>query len=243
MASGDIDEESSLRRTGLRRDELVRLQQIPFLHGLSLEEVCDLLADATVRNHARGVVLFARDDPADRFFVVLDGWVKLSRETVDGYESVIGLFSRGESFAEAAMFASQTFPVDGTVIETARLLIIPAGSFKRRLMERPELSFKLMGAMSHHLRQMVQQIEQLTSRTSTQRLAGFLAGLARHESQPIQLHLPVDKLLIAGRLGMQPETFSRALNRLKSHGVSVNGHHVAIDDLGRLQRIAEGETR
>ena len=242
MASGEIDLEHFLRRTGLDQVDLARLQLIPFLHGLSLDEICSLLAEATVREYARGVVLFAREEPADRFFIVLDGWVKLSRETIDGHESVIGLFSRGESFAEAAMFASETFPVDGTVIEKARLLSIPAGSFKRRLEERPDLSFKLMGAMSHHLRQMVQQIEQLTARTSTQRLAGFLAGLARRESQPIRLNLPVDKVLIAGRLGMQPETLSRALARLRNHGVQVDGHEVAITDLRRLRDIAEGDT-
>ena len=50
---------------------------------------------------------------------------------------VIGLFSKGESFAEAAMFESEVFPVDGTVIEDSRILVIPAGSFRRRLAERP----------------------------------------------------------------------------------------------------------
>ena len=243
MTPGEIDQEHFLRRTGLRHDDLGMLRRVPFLEGLTFEDIMSLLADATAREHPRSMVLFTREEPADRFFIVLDGWVKLSRETLDGHESVIGLFSRGESFAEAAMFENETFPVDCIVIETARLLSIPAGSFKRRLEDRPELTFKLMGAMSKHLRRLVQQIEQLTARTSTQRLAGFLASLARQMDQPIRLHLPVDKVLIAGRLGMQPETFSRALNRLRSHGVSVDGHDVAIDDLGRLRRVAEGESR
>ncbi|NJO37018.1 MAG: Crp/Fnr family transcriptional regulator [Rhizobiales bacterium] len=232
--------EQFLRRTGLRADELAQLQRVPLFAGLKADDLYGLLADATVREQARGVVLFVREDPADRFFIVLDGWVKLSRETVDGRESVIGLFSRGDSFAEAAMFESETFPVDGTVIETARLLTIPAGSFRRRLGERPELMFKLLGSMSKHMRRLVQQIEQLTARTSAQRLAGFLAGLAQSSVAPVSLHLPVDKVLIAGRLGMQPETFSRALARLRSHGVQVHGNKVMISDLQHLHRMAEG---
>ncbi len=243
MASAEVDQGLFLRRTGLRVSDLTLLQRLPFLAGLEPAQTYSLLADATVREHGRGVVLFAREEPADRFFIVLDGWVKLSRETRDGHESVIGLFSRGESFAEAAMFESETFPVDGTIIEASRLLTIPAGSFRRRLAERPELMFKLIGSMSRHMRHLVQQIEQLTARTSAQRLAGFLARLAQNADPPIRLHLPVDKVLIAGRLGMQPETFSRALARLRSHGVSVDGHQVAIDDLHRLQRVAEGEER
>ena len=241
MTSGAIGQELFLRRTGLRPDDFGLLQRLPFLIGLEFAQIYSLLADATVREHKRGVVLFTREEPADRFFIVLDGWVKLSRETRDGHESVIGLFSRGESFAEAAMFASETFPVDGTVIETSRLLTIPAGSFRRRLAERPELMFKLIGSMSRHMRQLVQQIEQLTARTSAQRLAAFLAQLAHNTDPPIRLHLPVDKVLIAGRLGMQPETLSRALARLRKHGVQVNGNEVAITDLKRLRDLAEGD--
>ncbi|MDH3663673.1 MAG: Crp/Fnr family transcriptional regulator [Alphaproteobacteria bacterium] len=243
MKQGEITEQRFLRRTGLRMNDFALLQRVPFLTGLKAAETYELLADATVREHSRGTLLFAREEPADRFFIILDGWVKLSRETRDGHESVIGLFSRGESFAEAAMFESETFPVDGTAIETTRLLTIPAGSFRRRLSERPELMFKLMGSMSKHMRGLVRQIEQLTARTSAQRLAGFLASLARNAEPPVRLHLPVDKVLIAGRLGMQPETFSRALARLRRHGVHVDGHDVAIDDLHHLRQLAEGEER
>ncbi|MGH1479751.1 MAG: Crp/Fnr family transcriptional regulator [Geminicoccales bacterium] len=241
MKQGETDEQQFLRRTGLRVDELGQLQRVPFLGGLQSDEIYNLLHDAIAREHNRGVVLFAREEPADRFFIVLDGWVKLSRETRDGHESVIGLFSKGESFAEAAMFESETFPVDGAVIERSRLLTIPAGSFRRRLAEHPELMFKLIGSLSRHMRRLVQQIEQLTARTSAQRLAGFLAGLAKNEDPPIRLHLPVDKVLIAGRLGMQPETFSRAIAKLRDCGVTVEGHEVSIADLKRLQQLSEGE--
>ncbi|MEZ5933021.1 MAG: Crp/Fnr family transcriptional regulator [Alphaproteobacteria bacterium] len=244
MTSDTVNPEQFLRRTGLRSEDLALLPRVPFLAGLKAEDVYGLLADATVRDHERGVVLFAQEEPANRFFIVLDGWVKLSRETKDGHESVIGLFSRGESFAEAAMFASETFPVDGTVIEASRLLTIPAGSFRRRLSARPELMFKLMAAMSNHMRGLVRHIEQLTACTSAQRVAGFFASLSAGESgTPIRLRLPVDKVLIAGRLGMQPETFSRAIARLREHGVTVDGSEVIIADVERLKKLAEGELR
>ena len=232
-----------LRRTGLQSEDLAQLRRLPFLGGLDNAEIFNLLADATVRRHPRGTLLFAQEEAADRFFVMLEGWVKLSRETRDGHESVIGLFGKGESFAEAAMFENETFPVDAMTIEECRLLVIPAGSFRRRLHDRPELMFKLLGSMSRHMRRLVQQIEQLTARTSAQRVASFLGGLASGVPPPIRLRLPVDKILIAGRLGMQPETFSRAIARLREHGVTVDGNEVMIADLRRLQQMAEGEVR
>ncbi len=232
-----------IRRTGLREAERLQLWRLPLFQGLADEVVADLIDDATVRDFRRGTLLFGRDDPADRFYVVLQGWVKLSRETKDGHESVIGLFSQGESFGEAAMFESELFPVDGTVIDDSRLLVVPASSFRRRLLAQPELMFTLIGSMSRHMRRLVQQIEQLTARTSAERVAAFLAGLVNGAVPPVRIHLPVDKVLIAGRLGMQPETFSRALARLRDHGVTVQGSDVVITDPGRLNSFAEGELR
>ena len=234
--------EHFVRRAGLRDDEVVHLRRLPLFEGLEPAAICELIGDATARQFRRGSMLFAREEPADRFFVVLEGFVKLSRETHDGNESVIGLFGPGESFAEAAMFESETFPVDGTAIENARVLVIPAGSFRRRLAEKPELAFKLLGSMSRHMRRLVRQIEQLTTRTSAERVAGFFANLVREASGPTRIRLPVEKTLIAGRLGMQPETFSRALARLRDHGVTVDGSEVVIADALRLHQFArDGE--
>ena len=139
MASGEVDQGLFLRRTGLRVDDLALLQRLPFLAGLQPAQTYSLLADATVREHGRGVVLFACEEPADRLFIVLDGWVKLSRETRDGHESVIGLFSRGESFAEAAMFESETFPVDGTIIEAANDIESLTTNLSRKIWQKIQL--------------------------------------------------------------------------------------------------------
>jgi len=57
------------------------------------------------------------------------------------------------------------------------------------------------------------------------------------------LNLPYEKALIASRLGMQPESFSRALKRLKPIGVEVRGDDVTITDIRSLCAYVEtGET-
>ena len=78
------------------------------------------------------------------------------------------------------------------------------------------------------------QIEQLTVRSSPERLAKFLFELSGVRSGQTTVQLPLDKALIAGRLGMQPETFSRALSRLRNQGVTCNGNAVHIADVSAL---------
>lgn len=121
--------ESLARRTGMTPEEVALVRAVPLFAGLPLASLATLLVEARVREHKRGALLFLQGDPADRFFVVLDGWVRLYRETAEGAEITIALFARGESFAEAAMLGPGRYPVSGVVAEPARLLHVPATSF------------------------------------------------------------------------------------------------------------------
>ena len=45
------------------------------------------------RAYPKGRMIFQRGDPADYFYVVLDGWVKVFRHTPDGDEALLNIFS------------------------------------------------------------------------------------------------------------------------------------------------------
>jgi hypothetical protein len=53
--------------------------------------------------------------------------------------------------------------------------------------------------------------------------------------------LPSDKTLIAGRLGLKPESLSRAFAKLKSCGVDVRASHVTLRDVARLRELASAD--
>ena len=239
-----VEDQGSLkrlaRRVGLEERDLAVIARVPLFAGLEATGLADLLADASVRRFSRNALLFVEGEPAGEFYVVLEGWVRLYRQTADGRESVIALFACGESFAEAVMFLGSRFPVSAAVVDEARLLVIPAKSFRRALQSDNELCFKMMASMALHLRRLVGQVEQLTVRSSSERVAQFLLRLARDGAESAIVHLPYDKGLIAGRLGMQPETFSRALAKLRPLGVETQGSRVTIRDIDALRRHSMG---
>lgn len=231
--------ESLARRTGMTPEEVALVRAVPLFAGLPLASLATLLVEARVREHKRGALLFLQGDPADRFFVVLDGWVRLYRETAEGAEITIALFARGESFAEAAMLGPGRYPVSGVVAEPARLLHVPATSFLGALEADRALCRNLLASLARRLHAFVRQIESLSRRSATERLAGFLAKLCEGRSAPVIVHLPLDKTLVAARLGMQPETLSRAFARLRRLGVTTTGHLVRIEDIDALRALAE----
>jgi CRP-like cAMP-binding protein len=73
------------------------------------------------------------------------------------------------------------------------------------------------------------------------RLIRYLVDLLPEGSeQGGEVELPLPKCLVASRLAMQPETFSRILADLKSNGlVRVNRSRVFISDPSKLIRISQ----
>jgi CRP-like cAMP-binding protein len=221
--------------------DLDLIRRTPLFGGLDRKVLLTLLEQASVRRVEAGTLLFLQEEPASCFYIILDGWVRLYRETVEGQESTIAVLTRGESFAEATMFLGKTYPVTAAVVDRARLLIIRAQPFLDRLRENPDLALNMMASMSVHLHRLVRQVEQLTVRSSTERLAEFLLRLAPGRGGSATIELPWDKALVATRLGMRPETLSRSLARLRDLGVEARGGRITIQRLEVLHRYLAGQ--
>ncbi len=207
--------------------------------GLDPDAVLGLLRGSAPRTRPKGQMLFEQGDPANAFYIVLDGWVKVFRPSVVGDEAVFGVFTAGETFGEAAMFIQGQYPAAAQVVETARLIAVHSDVFRERVRNDPDLAFEMLASMSRHLHSLMNQVEQLQTRSSAQRLAQFLVSLAPVVQGAAVVGLPYDKSLIAHRLGMKPESLSRAFVRLRGQGVTTDGNRVMIGDVLRLRDYGE----
>lgn len=232
---------SASAATGLRQADLDIIRASTLFHGLAEPVLQSLLSGASVTTAGRGEVLFLQGEPADAFFVVLEGWIKVYRVTSGGDEAVVGIFTDGQNFAEAAAFIDGTYPASGEAVTESRIVRIPARHLKTKIGENPEIGLAMLASTSRHLHLLVRQIEQLKAHTGAQRVAEFLSSLTRIDSGPCMLALPYDKMLIAARLGMKPESLSRAFQRLKSQGVSIRNNVALIDNIERLRDFVDQE--
>lgn len=198
-----------------------------------------VFARAHARDFDRGETIFLQGEPADSVALVLSGWVKIYRIAPTGAEAVVSVFTRGQSFAEACAFRDIPYPVSAEAATEARVLMLPASAFLHEMREDPQVAMALVGAVFGHLHGLVWQIEQLKARSGAQRVAEFLCGLAETGGGGQTVTLPYDKSLLAGRLGMKPESLSRAFSRLREVGVSVRANRAAIADMKALRDFAE----
>lgn len=211
----------------------------PLFGAMPVDAMRSLLGNTAPRDFAKGVILFQQGEPAKDFFVVLDGWVKVYRQTPEGDEAVVIVFKRGESFAEGAIFAGGRYPVSAETVAPSRLLQIDGHHLRQSILENPSLAFPMMASVSGHLKALVEQIEQMKLLSGAQRLAEFLLRLCPHAETEAMVGLPYDKALIANRLGMKPESLSRSLSRLRKLGVEVEREQVHISDIRRLVAFVE----
>ncbi len=189
-----------------------------------------------------GQLFFQAGDPASRFFLVLEGQIKLSRLSLQGQEKVIEIIPSGETFAEALMFGERpAYPVNATAIGATRLLSFDSAAYLELLRGSTESCFRLMADMSQRLKHLITEIEVLSLQNAAYRLANFL--WKRWESErPADgfIELRVPKGVIASRLSVTPETLSRTLHGFTEQGlIRVDGHRIQIVNPQGLQEVAD----
>lgn len=215
------------------------MKSLTFFSGLPEADMAAFLDAAKVQDCKKGETLFHQGDAADSFFVIISGWVKLYRTTPEGEEALVSIFTRGDVFAEAALFGDSIYPLSAQAIEETRVLSIPGKILKSRAQKNPDIVARMLSSLSREMQKVQRQTEQMAIMTAPQRVSCLLLQLSAHMiGNGGTFTFPYDKALAAARLGMKPETFSRALAQLSPHGVTTKGSEVSIESFTRLSEYS-----
>ena len=224
-------------------DDWTAVRSCDLFQGVAEPLVRELASSHPPTTLKKGQLLFHQGDPASAFYVVLEGWMKLYRSAPDGAEIIIHVAKAGETFAEAAMFMEGAYPVHAEAATPVRLQRISASTVRDCIVSNPSFAFAMLGAMSFRLRRLVNEIENLKRRGAAELVAGFLLQLCDESAgDPCTVTLPFEKALVAARLGIKPESFSRALVRLKDVGVEAIGPEVTIASRQALGKFLDQVT-
>lgn len=222
------------------RKEYKALARQSLLLAATPEPVAQKVIEAAhERLFDRGATIFLQGERAKAIYIVAEGWVKLYRIAPNGAEAVVGVFTKGSSFGEAVAFRSDNYPVAAEAVTDCTLIRIETDAFLRQIRENPEVAISILSATYLHLHSLVAQVEALKAQTGSQRVAEFLLELAACPAGACEVTLPYDKVLIAGRLGMKPESLSRAFARLKDQGVTIRQNVAQIADIAVLREFVE----
>jgi CRP/FNR family transcriptional regulator, dissimilatory nitrate respiration regulator len=237
-----MNEEATEKRfaaDSMRAAEL--LAHSPLFRGLSREETARIAAGTTRVHAERGTVLFQRGDLCSGFHIVVYGQVKLTVGTAGGAEKVVEIVSAGHSFGEAVMFMDRPYPVSASALADSLLLLVAKETLFGEIERHPPLARRMLAGLSMRLHMLVRDVEAMTLHSATQRVIGYLARLDEG-TRGGRVTLPAQKSLIASRLNLTPEYFSRILHDLTVAGLlRVEGRDIDILDAEALQRFGTEE--
>ena len=218
--------------------------QPTFLLELSTIEIKRINSLFTEKGYDQGERIFFAGDPADRLYVVADGYVKLMQHTYSGQNVMLDILKQGEFFGSLLPQPGQEYTETAIAHTPCCLLTIQNQDFSALLQQHPSVSLKVIEKMSQRLQEANQMIRRLSAQSVEGRIAHILLKLVEKvgQRQPVGLliQLPLSRADLAEMAGPTVETASGVLSRFQKEALVESGRQwVAITDLAGLQAYQE----
>ncbi len=213
-----------------------KLREVAIFSELSEATLAALTKGAFLQRFPSQTMLFRQGDLPDFLYVLLEGSVQFTGTAPDARETVVEILKPVDAFMPAAVLTNTPYLVSAKVVHPARIVMVPAAAVLQTITHDAGLALALLASISRQYRALLRQVKDLKLRTSTQRLGCYLLALAEENGGDGLVELPHDKRLIAARLGMTPESLSRAFSSLRTMGVEVRGHRIRLTDVTKLRQ-------
>ncbi len=181
-----------------------------------------------------GTVLFSENAPCQGFPLVLEGEIKVSRQSSDGRTLELYRVVAGELclVSSACLFRNQPLMADGITTKPSSLLVIPPKLFTQWL-ENASFRNEVLGLFAERMADLTGLIDAVAFHKLDQRLAGALLGRGQD--------LTLTHQQLADELGTVREIISRLLRRFEREGwVELAREHIHIRNSAALRAIAAG---
>jgi CRP-like cAMP-binding protein len=214
------------------------LANLPLFTEMRAEELDRIAAGTETRYVEKGEEVCHVGDPVTGFHVVVYGQVKLGFTSPQGVEKVIEIIRPGQTFGEALMFLGKPYIVFAQALSDSMLLHVSKAAVDEELSRDPAFARRMLSGLSQRLHGLVRDVEAYTLRSGSERVIGYLLGELPDAAgaAEVEVDLTPGKSVIASRLNMTPEHFSRILHDLAAQGlIEVEGRLVRIRDLERLR--------
>ena len=199
-------------------------------------------------SYAADELIFAKGDPAEGIYLVVEGRVRLSVLSVDGRILSLNHASMGSIFGEIATLDGGVRTADATALTRVCAMTLPRAPFIRLIESNPPVARAAIHFVCARLRKTTEQIEAIALHAIEVRLARFLLSAItmskspRTTPRPVHLELGMSQSELALLLGASRQKVNAALSALEEVGAvqRVDGRHFACE-VAKLERIAQAD--
>jgi CRP-like cAMP-binding protein len=219
---------------GIRRNHnlLETLGGLPLFAGVDAT-VFDLLAAVSRQQEASGGAnIYAQGEVAGAFYVVLSGHVRRTILSPEGGEKVIDVVGPRQPVGLSELFGVRRYISTAAAVGECTLLGVRRDGLERAMSLSHDLCLRVLAAVAEQHTAFEQEIASTYFHSSCRRLVNYLLSLAGTRMDPATdevIVLPMTKGLLAERIGVTPETLSRAFRDLADAGlISMSGKTITL---------------
>lgn len=213
---------------------------LPYFQGLDPATLQAVRQAAVQHRYASGQIILLEGEPATGLYIVQEGFLKVSKVSLDGREQILQFLGSGEAFNVVGIFIPTTNPATVTALEPSIVWVISRQNMLHLLDAHPNLSRLIIQDLAGRVLHLVTLVEDISLRKVESRLARILLEEARQNV--IRRKRWATQTEMAARLGTVPDVISRTLRRMIEMGIlQVTRNEIRILDRSQLEAIAEVE--
>ncbi|MGZ2443718.1 Crp/Fnr family transcriptional regulator [Sinorhizobium medicae] len=196
-----------------------------------------ILEETRLSTYEEHDVLFHQGDSIGDVFFVLSGLIRLYRVGKDRREADVAVLSKGEMFAENAIYLGRA-TASAEAAEASVIARIDSAKLRKIAAADPDVAQAFIEHLCHRGKMTEDMLAQDRLLTAKQRVASYiLSHCPNGTNTSFSFRLPFQKNILAGKLGVAPEALSRAFSTLRQSGVIVKGRMIEIHDRHALERF------
>jgi len=222
-----------------RAEVPVMIEGVALLQGLEKPIRERLAAEASILTVSRSDAVFRQGEACAGLHVVIEGQVKLLMRTGNGHEKVFEVIGPNETMGETALFLGLPYPVAAEAVVDTRLMHLAKGTLLRELASDSMFALRVIESLARRLNRHTEDLKSYMLLSGTQRVICFLLQEIPDvfsATDAVEVTLPTRKGVIASKLNLTQEHFSRILRDLTAASlIEVAGARIRIPDVARLR--------
>jgi len=194
------------------------LTALPPFSKLEMGQIRDILNQADTRRYDVGTAVFEEGQDAERFYMLLDGYIRVLRITPDGDQVIALHIPAGQLFGIAKALGHGTYPA--TAIAASESMAL---SWPTRLWDSFVTQYEGFSTETYRVEEMNTRIVEMVTQQVEQRIANAMLRLinqtGRKVANGIEIGFPITRQDLSEMTGTTLHTVSRMLSAWEKQGL------------------------
>ena len=204
------------------------------------DQLMALAIQMSERRYRRNTVIFQEGDIGDDLYLVETGIVRITMESLEGDQAILGEVHPCETFGELGVLDGAPRSATATAVAETTALRLPGRAFRELVESDPGFRQSVLVGLASEVRRASRNVGELHFLDVRGRLASRLTALARSaepgRDRDVRLEPRFSQGDLAAMVGATRQSVHRALAQLEKDGlIRLDGRQITIDDVAGLE--------